>query len=184
MSPWALAAALAAAAGIAGCASGRAVPQPFPGGPKPPVSQPVATAPGIDTPGEPAPTVGNSATPGVSLLLDTALSLRGVPYRNGGSDLAGFDCSGFVQYVFHQHGRNLPRETRDQFDIGVPVTTDDLRPGDLVFFETVRSGASHVGIALDREWFVHAPSSNGVVRVERYSSRYWTTRYLGARRIE
>jgi cell wall-associated NlpC family hydrolase len=120
----------------------------------------------------------------VALLLDTALSLRGVPYRNGGSDLTGFDCSGFVQYVFHQHGRVLPRETRDQFGAGVPITTDGVQPGDLVFFQTVRAGASHVGIALDREWFVHAPTSNGVVRVERYTSQYWSTRFVGARRVE
>lgn len=122
--------------------------------------------------------------PGITLLLDTALSLRGIPYRNGGTDLSGFDCSGFVQYVFHQHGHALPRETRDQYGAGVAITTDDVRPGDLLFFETVRAGASHVGIALDREWFVHAPTSNGVVRVERYTSRYWATRYVGARRIE
>lgn len=173
-SRYALLAALAAAAGLAGCASRGATPQPFPG----------AAPPGPEPPREITAPAGATAAPEVSLLLDTALSLRGVPYRNGGSDPAGFDCSGFVQYVFHQHGRNLPRETRDQFGVGAPVATDDLRPGDLVFFETVRSGASHVGIVLDREWFVHAPSSNGVVRVERYSSRYWTTRYVGARRIE
>jgi hypothetical protein len=149
-SRYALLAALAAAAGLAGCASRGATPQPFPG----------AAPPGPEPPREITAPAGATAAPEVSLLLDTALSLRGVPYRN------------------------LPRETRDQFGVGAPVATDDLRPGDLVFFETVRSGASHVGIVLDREWFVHAPSSNGVVRVERYSSRYWTTRYVGARRIE
>jgi cell wall-associated NlpC family hydrolase len=117
------------------------------------------------------------------LLVSTALSYRGVPYRNGGSDPSGFDCSGFVQWVFAQHGVTMPREVREQFDRGEKVKRDEVRPGDLVFFETVSRGPSHVGIALGNDEFVHAPSSRGVVRVERYSSDYWRTRFVGARRL-
>ena len=116
-------------------------------------------------------------------LLSTALALRGIRYRNGGSDMSGFDCSGFVQYVFAQHGRALPREVREQYRVGDEIDRDDVRPGDLVFFETVSDGASHVGIALGDTEFVHAPSSRGVVRVERYSSSYWHKRWVGARRV-
>ena len=112
------------------------------------------------------------------------MGLRGTPYRSGGNDPAGFDCSGFVRYVFAQHGRSLPREVKDQFTVGVRIERDEVRPGDLVFFETVSRGASHVGIALGGGEFVHAPSSRGVVRVERYTAEYWATRWVGARRIE
>jgi cell wall-associated NlpC family hydrolase len=122
-------------------------------------------------------------TPATSALA-TALDLRGVPYRNGGSDPTGFDCSGLVQWAFARNGRALPREVREQFRIGREVERDEVRPGDLLFFDTASNGASHVGIALDQESFVHAPRSNGVVRIERYTSNYWTRRYLGARRVE
>ena len=113
-----------------------------------------------------------------------ALGYRGVPYRNGGSDPSGFDCSGFVQYVFKKVGTLLPREVRDQFQRGLAVNRDDIEAGDLVFFETVSRGASHVGLAIGGGEFVHAPSSQGVVRVERLTSTYWARRYVGARRLQ
>jgi cell wall-associated NlpC family hydrolase len=113
----------------------------------------------------------------------TALSLRGAPYRNGGADPNGFDCSGFVKYVFEQFGIPLPRDVRRQFDVGADVQAATLAPGDLVFFTTVAPGASHVGIAVGGDQFVHAPSSNGVVRVERLSSDYWSSRFVGAKRV-
>jgi cell wall-associated NlpC family hydrolase len=155
----------------AGCASSGAVPKPFPG----------ASVPGAPTPGIAEPSLGNE--PG-QMALAVALELRGTPYRNGGSDPNGFDCSGLVQWVFAQNGRALPREVREQYHVGREVEADDVRPGDLLFFDTGTQPASHVGIALDRESFVHAPSSNGVVRVERYTSNYWSRRYVGARRVE
>ena len=159
-----------------GCASAGAVPtpRPFPGAPAPPrAAEPVTvTAPDADL----AP-----ASP--PLLVTTALTFRGTPYRNGGSDPSGFDCSGFVQWVFAQHGSSLPREVRDQYRAGTEIERDDVRPGDLVFFETVSRGASHVGIAIGGGEFVHAPSSRGVVRVERYTNGYWAQRWVGARRI-
>jgi peptidoglycan endopeptidase LytE len=164
-----------------GCASTGAVPRPFPGAP-------VVVKPGAGTPaGAPAPTPSAvPPTPSVTSptpLVATALALRGTPYRYGGSDPSGFDCSGLVQWVFRHHGVNLPRETQDQFRSGEMIDADDLQPGDLVFFETEGSGASHVGIALDGESFVHAPNSRGVVRVERLAVDYWSKRYLGARRV-
>ena len=116
-------------------------------------------------------------------LLTTALDLRGTPYRHGGSDPSGFDCSGFVQWVFAQHGVRLPREVKDQFHAGTLIDRDEVKPGDLIFFETVTRGPSHVGIALGNGEFVHAPSSRGVVRVEKYTSGYWEARWLAARRV-
>jgi cell wall-associated NlpC family hydrolase len=113
----------------------------------------------------------------------TALSLRGAPYRNGGSDPNGFDCSGFTQYVFAQFGVALPREVREQYREGKSIEPIDLAPGDLVFFSTTDPGVSHVAIVVGGDQFVHAPSSSGVVRVERLSSSYWSPRYVGARRI-
>jgi cell wall-associated NlpC family hydrolase len=131
-------------------------------------------------PAAPPPVVLPSPT---TLLLSTALDLRGVPYRNGGSDPAGFDCSGFTQWVFARNGIVLPRQVKDQFNVGAPIDRDGIAPGDLVFFATTSSSASHVGIALDAETFVHAPSSRGVVRVERITNDYWTRRFLGVRRV-
>jgi cell wall-associated NlpC family hydrolase len=113
----------------------------------------------------------------------TALSLRGTPYRNGGTDPAGFDCSGFVNYVFGQNGIQVPRTVSDLWRAGRQVTGNQLEPGDLVFFSTVSPGASHVGIAIGGDEFVHAPSSTGEVRVERMSAPYWATRFVGARRV-
>jgi cell wall-associated NlpC family hydrolase len=170
-----LAALLLATLVAAGCASSGAVPKPFPG----------ATTPGVPAtelpPGIAEPSPANE--PG-TLALVSALELRGVPYRNGGSDPNGFDCSGLVQWVFAQNGRALPREVREQYRVGREIDADDVRAGDLLFFDTGSRPASHVGIALDRETFVHAPSTNGVVRVERYTSSYWSRRYVGARRVE
>jgi cell wall-associated NlpC family hydrolase len=168
---WALGFALwlVAALGGAACAARGGVPKPFPGAPTP-------TAPPISAPStrpEPA-----GASP-----IATALSLLGAPYRNGGSDPTGFDCSGFVQWVFGRHGTTLPREVREQYAKGQPVSRGDVRPGDLLFFETVGPGATHVGIALGGGEFVHAPSSRGVVRIERATSDYWSRRWVGARRV-
>lgn len=150
---------------LTACASTGAVPKPFP------------------TPGDrSAPAAARGSRIGEALV-DTALSLRGKPYRGGGADLRGFDCSGLVRYVFAQHGRTVPREVREQFHLGKSVRRDRLAPGDLVFFTTVAPGASHVGIALGRDQFVHAPSERGVVRVESMANAYWASRFVGARRV-
>jgi cell wall-associated NlpC family hydrolase len=114
----------------------------------------------------------------------TALSLRGSPYRDGGADPRGFDCSGFVNYVFAQHGYAVPRSVGELFRTGREVSADAVQPGDLVFFDTLGAGASHVGIVVGGDQFVHAPSTNGVVRVDRVSATYWAPRFVGARRIQ
>jgi cell wall-associated NlpC family hydrolase len=189
------------AASMAACASSGAVytprPFPIPGGGSPPsaipapadAGTPTATAPAappsaVPPPGRPvlaAP--GRVAVDGYALS-GTALSLRGAPYRNGGVDPAGFDCSGFVRYVYQQHGVAVPRETREQFRVGQTVDRDRLEAGDLVFFSTTAPGASHVGIMIGGDQFVHAPSERGVVRVENLSAQYWASRYIGARRLD
>lgn len=115
-----------------------------------------------------------------------ALGFRGVPYRLGGSDPGGFDCSGLVQYVFAQYGISIPRVVEQQFEMGDKIKPRDIKPGDLIFFDTKNrrsSGASHVAIAIGRDTFVHAPNSTGVVRVETLGSSYWGARYIGARRV-
>ena len=161
----------------AACASsGNPRPRPFPGAPPPPESHPA-------TPPEPAVVVPPVAA-APSAIVDTAMQLRGVPYRNGGSDPSGFDCSGFVQWVFAKNGVSLPREVRDQYGAGQKIALRDVRPGDLVFFQTVSRGASHVGVVIGADQFVHAPSATGVVRVERFTATYWARRFVGARRIE
>ena len=116
-------------------------------------------------------------------LVGTALDLRGAPYLDGGASPRGFDCSGFTQYVFAQHGVALPRAVRDQVKLGKTVKPKELTPGDLLFFATTDASASHVAIAVGRDEFVHAPSSTGVVRVERLSANYWSRRFIGARRV-
>ena len=116
-------------------------------------------------------------------LSGTALSLRGAPYRMGGVDPNGFDCSGFVRYVYRQHGVAMPREVREQFRVGKTVDRRRLEPGDLVFFSTVAPGASHVGIMIGGDQFIHAPSERGVVRVENLGAQYWASRYVGAKRV-
>jgi len=160
----------------AACASsGNPRPRPFPGAPPPPETTPSPPA-GPSVVVSPAP-VASSA------IIDTAMKLRGVPYRNGGSDPSGFDCSGFVQWVFARNGVLLPREVREQYGAGQKIELRQVRPGDLVFFETVSHGASHVGLVIGADQFVHAPSSTGVVRVERFTTSYWAKRFVGARRI-
>ena len=160
-----------------GCASGGAVPAPFPS-PAPRPSSP-------EPPPGPDPDLGPPILSPVDrpAVVGTALSLRGAPYRNGGSDPSGFDCSGFVSYVFAQQGLYMPRTVSEQYAQGQPIGQDSVAPGDLVFFSTVGPGASHVGIAISQAEFVHAPSSSGVVRIESLSAPYWASRFVGTRRI-
>ena len=113
-----------------------------------------------------------------------ALSLAGTPYRYGGeSPRSGFDCSGFVRYVFrHSLGVHLPRTVRAMSQVGRPIRLSQLRPGDLVFYNTEHRRYSHVGIYLGKHRFVHSPSTGESVKVSNLSG-YWEDHYSGARRI-
>ena len=163
----------------ASCASRGAVPRPFPT----PTPAP-SPAPAPTEPVPPPPRTSRTIDSPLGYRIAAAgLEYRGVPYRNGGVDPTGFDCSGLVQYVLAKVGRTVPRETREQFATGIEVQKEELQAGDLVFFATVSPGASHVGIALDADEFVHAPNSRGVVRVESLGTAYWRTRFIGARRV-
>ena len=112
-----------------------------------------------------------------------ARSLVGTPYRNGGADPGGFDCSGFTQYVLAQFGTALPRTVSEQAATGDRVDRRDLREGDLVFFAIDGRTVSHVGIVVSADRFVHAPSSRGSVREESLGVAYWQARYAAARRV-
>lgn len=116
----------------------------------------------------------------------SSMKFLGVPYVRGGTSATnGFDCSGFTRYVFeHSLGLVLPRRADEQAKASglVPVKRDDLKPGDLVFFNTLRRTFSHVGIYIGEGKFIHAPRPGGEVRVEDMSESYWTKRFTGARR--
>lgn len=114
-----------------------------------------------------------------------ALDLVGIRYRRGGtSPETGFDCSGFVSHVFREGlGLILPHNARAMSKGGEVVKRDELQPGDLVFFNTMRRTFSHVGIYLGEHLFVHAPASGGEVRVEDMRGSYWGKRFNGARRV-
>jgi cell wall-associated NlpC family hydrolase len=118
------------------------------------------------------------------LLAAFAMTLRDIRYRHGGrSPKTGFDCSGFVQYVFaHSLGIELPDTSITQFQDGAGVTRNELQTGDLVFFHTRGKRVSHVGIYLGNGLFIHSPSTGKRVRVDELKDRYWAQRYVGAKR--
>lgn len=116
-------------------------------------------------------------------LVETAESFIGVPYRWGGnSSEEGFDCSGLTMAVYQLNGLNLPRSSREQFEVGTPIRRSDLSEGDLVFFTTARRGnVSHVGIYRGDDQFIHAPGRGKTIRADSLSNRYYASRYAGAR---
>jgi cell wall-associated NlpC family hydrolase len=149
---------------VSGCASGPRLP-----------------APGAPVPDGPPPRGGDT----LAEVAFIALSLVGTPYAPGGhSPDSGFDCSGLVAYVFARAaGLRLPRNTFDLARSGAAVEPHDLRPGDLVFYNTQRRAFSHVGIYLGEARFVHAPSTGAAVRVDDMRVAYWSRRFDGARRL-
>jgi cell wall-associated NlpC family hydrolase len=115
-----------------------------------------------------------------------ALNMIGVRYRWGGNTPdSGLDCSGFVRYVFQDTlGMALPRRAEEMSRVGEKVRMSDLKPGDLVFFNTMRRTFSHVGIYIGDNKFVHSPSTGSTIRVDDLDDGYWEKRFTGARRIE
>ncbi|HZH62224.1 MAG TPA: NlpC/P60 family protein [Metabacillus sp.] len=105
----------------------------------------------------------------------------GVPYRYGGTTPSGFDCSGFINYVYNKYGYTLPRTSADMYASKSLSPVKDLKVGDIMFFSTYKPGASHAGIYVGNDEFIHASSSKGVT-VSKVSEAYWKTRYLGSKR--
>lgn len=122
----------------------------------------------------------------VETTLERALDFIGIRYKRGGSTPeTGFDCSGFVKYLYDETlGLVLPHNAKAISQSGEKVDKNELRPGDLVFFNTMRRAFSHVGIYLGDNKFIHAPRAGARVRIEDMNARYWSRRYNGARRIQ
>jgi len=122
-------------------------------------------------------------TPVAARVIADARTFTGVAYRPGGARPDGFDCSGFVQYLYGRQGIGLPRTAADQFDAGTRVSARRIAPGDLVFFRTSGRRVSHVGVALGDGTFLHAPNVGQHVRVDHLDDAYWSRRFAGARRV-
>jgi cell wall-associated NlpC family hydrolase len=127
----------------------------------------------------------NQVSSQASDLVVGAMGFLGVPYLRGGSSAeTGFDCSGFVKSIFEQTvGLVLPRSAAQQAAATQTIDRDELRPGDLVFFNTMRHAFSHVGIYVGNGKFIHSPKPGAEVRVEDMGGAYWTKRFDGARRV-
>jgi hypothetical protein len=121
-----------------------------------------------------------------SKLVVSSMSFLGVPYRAGGTNInTGFDCSGFVRAIFEQSvGLILPRKASDQAKVTESIERTELKPGDLVFFNTMKQAFSHVGIYVGDHKFIHSPRPGYGVRVEDMRQAYWERRYNGARRVK
>jgi cell wall-associated NlpC family hydrolase len=128
---------------------------------------------------------GSKVEAKASELVVSALGFLGVPYRRGGSSAeTGFDCSGFVRAMYEQTaGLILPRRADQQAAATEKIDKSDLKPGDLVFFNTMRRAFSHVGIYVGNGKFIHAPKPGAQVRVEDMGISYWANRFDGARRV-
>jgi cell wall-associated NlpC family hydrolase len=129
--------------------------------------------------------VGQTVVERTSDLVVTAIGFLGVPYRRGGNTAeTGFDCSGFVRAMYNQTlGHLLPRRAEEQAAATEKIDRNDLQPGDLVFFNTMRRAFSHVGIYVGEGKFIHSPRTGAQVRVEDMNGSYWKRRFDGARRV-
>jgi len=152
------------------------------------LTPPPAIVPATNEPAANKPNIAERVRDGASGMVLTAMNFLGVPYRRGGSsEESGFDCSGFTRHIFETSlGLVLPRKADQQAHAPglVPVGRNDLQPGDLVFFNTLKRTFSHVGIYVGEGKFIHAPKPGGEVRVEEMSLAYWKKRFTGARRVD
>lgn len=130
--------------------------------------------------------VRQSVSNKASELVVDAMGFLGVPYSRGGNTVeTGFDCSGFVRAIYAQSiGLILPRRAEQQAAATQNIDRSELKPGDLVFFNTMRSTFSHVGIYVGEGRFIHSPKPGAEVRVENMSVSYWASRFDGARRVQ
>ena len=130
--------------------------------------------------------VRQSVSNKASELVIDAMGFLGVPYKRGGNTAeTGFDCSGFVRAMYKQSiGLILPRRAEEQAAATQNIEKSDLKPGDLVFFNTLKRTFSHVGIYVGQGRFIHAPKPGAEVRVESMSVSYWASRFDGARRVQ
>jgi cell wall-associated NlpC family hydrolase len=130
----------------------------------------------------------NSVRDTASDLVLSAMNFLGVRYTRGGNSVEnGFDCSGFTRHIFEMSvGLILPRRADEQAKMGslLPIRKEELKPGDLVFFNTMRATFSHVGIYVGEGKFIHAPRTGSAVRVEDMRDAYWAKRFTGARRAD
>ena len=146
----------------------------------------VLNVPGVtDKATTPAPSPATPASDNsrTGVVRAAALKFMGIPYRLGATGQGGIDCSAFTRAVMERIGIRLPRTTREQFKIGTPIAKGDLRAGDLVFFNTLGNGVSHVGIYLGNGQFAHANSYAGRTVIESMGNVYYQYRYIGARRV-
>lgn len=129
--------------------------------------------------------VGSRMEARASELVVSAMGFLGVPYRRGGTNAdSGFDCSGFVRAMYEQTaGLLLPRKAEQQAAATQKIERNELQPGDLVFFNTMRRAFSHVGIYVGDGKFIHSPKPGAEVRVEDMGVSYWARRFDGARRV-
>ena len=162
---------------LSACASTGPVPRPRPF----PSPYPSPAAPPAIYPAPLAPSAHSFST---ASFVAAARQLAGVHYQMGGeSPATGFDCSGYVRYVYGLFRIPIPRAVTEQYRAGKPARGSEIKAGDLLFFKISGSTVSHVALALGPDEFIHAPNSTGVVRIEKLSSPYWHTRFAGARRI-
>jgi cell wall-associated NlpC family hydrolase len=136
--------------------------------------------------GDQVSAAGKAVGEKASELVIHAMGFLGVPYKRGGNSFEqGLDCSGFVRLVYEQTvGLVLPRRSAEQAAATLPIALSELQPGDLVFFNTLKSAFSHVGIYVGDNKFIHSPRSGAVIRVEDMRVAYWQQRFDGARRVD
>lgn len=129
--------------------------------------------------------VSSNSYSDASALVSSAMGFIGVAYRFGGTTPRGFDCSGFMQYVFRKaFAVNLPRTAAQQASVGVAVSRSNLQPGDMIFFRTSGRRISHVGMYVGGNRFIHSPRTGKRIEITRLNNKYWSARYATARRVK
>ncbi len=162
--------------GVSACATRPTAPEAPAGGTVPRADAGLAGAPGVAG-------ISGPMSGGGGRLAQNALEMLGQPYRWGGASPGGFDCSGLVFYAAERAGASVPRTAAGQQRAGIAVSRDELEPGDLVFLH-LAAKELHVGIALDRTRFIHAPSSGGRVRIDSLAASPYSRAFLNARRLQ